>query len=68
MSMAAKRRGKRPNNKLTSPENGNERINSLTADEKEEIASLRSKIENIKNLEEKKKDLLREIEKLKKSK
>ena len=51
---------------LPNPENKNEKMNVLADDEKEEIASLKVKIEKIKDLEAEKKNLLLEIEELKK--
>jgi hypothetical protein len=60
--LMARRRRQRLNNTLAKPE----KINALPANEKQEIDILKGKIEKIKNLEEEKKNLLLELEKLKK--
>jgi peptidoglycan hydrolase CwlO-like protein len=51
---------------LPNPENEYKKTNVLAADEKQEIASLKGTIEKIKNLEVEKKNLLLEIDQLKK--
>jgi uncharacterized protein (UPF0335 family) len=64
--IAIKRSRRKPDNTLPNPENKYKKINVLAANEKQEIASLKGTIEKIKNLETEKKNLLLEIEELKK--
>ncbi len=64
--IAIKRRRRKPDSTLPNPENKHKKINLLAADEKQEIASVKVTIEKIKNLEAEKKNLLLEIEELKK--
>ena len=64
--IAIKRRRRKLDSTLPNPENKYKKINVLAANEKQEIASLKGKIEKINNLEAEKKKLLLEIEKLKK--
>ena len=64
--IAIKRRRRKPDSTLPNPENKYKKINVLAANEKQEIASVKGTIEKIKNLEAEKKNLLLEIEELKK--
>ena len=64
--IAIKRRRRKLDSTLPNPENKYTKTNVLAANEEQEIASLKGKIEKIKNLEAEKKNLLLEIEKLKK--
>jgi hypothetical protein len=64
--IAIKRRRRKLDSTLPNPENKYTKTNVLAANEEQEIASLKGKIEKINNLEAEKKKLLLEIEKLKK--
>jgi uncharacterized repeat protein (TIGR02543 family) len=64
--IAIKRSRRKLDEALPNPENEYKKTNVLAADEKQEIASLKGTIEKIKNLEVEKKNLLLEIEELKK--
>ena len=63
--IAIMRLKRKSDSNLPNPENKNEKINVLADNEKQEIASLKVKIEKIKDLEAEKKNLLLEIEELK---
>jgi flagellar biosynthesis/type III secretory pathway M-ring protein FliF/YscJ len=65
--IAIKRRRRKLDSTLPNPENKYTKTNVLAANEEQEIASLKGTIEKINNLEAEKKNLLLEIEKLKKN-
>jgi hypothetical protein len=61
-----RRRRQKPESTVPSPENKYNKLNVLAPDEEQEIASIKGTIEKIKNLEAEKKNLLLEVEELKK--